>query len=337
MKGICLVFLSLIFTVPLSAQNKGNDLYYFINASDSLVGVKDSEGKIIIPARYPCYLSQYTDTLPVKDSIIRMMDITREKNKTAASYGDAYDRTGKFLYHPLFFDNGDDYFHEGLSRCVENGKAGFVNSKGIIVIQPQWDWVSSFNYGYAQVCNGCYWDYSKDQEHPFLAYHKNADTFYIDKKGQRAKSSVKAISPKDQKLDGRYYPYPFEYTRAERILLDSLDKTEVISRIAWMNYYPLREGREKYIRFEIPDKTAVHPDEGITVMGYYWQNGYFSAREDLVFRVDTRGNWYYLDQFEGALPFRKWVQQSLEECKQFFKNNPDAPNKFDVDPYLLQW
>lgn len=338
MKGSWLLLIFFLINPPLWAQNTDSyNLYYYINRADSLVGVKDSKGKIIIPARYPCYLSHYTDTIPITDNIIRMMDIKREQGKTATSYGDAYDRSGKLLYHPLFFDNGDDYFKEGTARCVENGKAGFVNDKGTIIIQPQWDWVSSFNYGYAHVCDGCYWNYSKDREHPHLAYYKNADTFYINKKGQRVKPSEKPVSPYDQQMDGRYYPYPFAYTVTEQNALDSLNKTEVISRIAFMNYYPLREGREKYIRFEIPYKTTGNPDAGITVMGYDWQGGYFSGRDDLIFHIDTNGNWYYMDMFDGAIPFRKWVKQSLEECKAFFRKNTDAPNKFDTDQYLSKW
>lgn len=56
---------------------------------------------------------------------------------------------------PYIFDNGPDYFVEGLARFVENGKIGFYNEKNEKIIQAQFDWASPFENGLAQVCNGC--------------------------------------------------------------------------------------------------------------------------------------------------------------------------------------
>ena len=42
-------------------------------------------------------------------------------------------------------------YHEGLSAYYENGKWGFINTSGIVVIQPQYDEVRDFNGGYCIV------------------------------------------------------------------------------------------------------------------------------------------------------------------------------------------
>jgi hypothetical protein len=54
------------------------------------------------------------------------------------------------------FDNLADEFHGGLLRTVVNGKYGFANRKGRIVIKPAYDWASGFDHGYAEVCNHCH-------------------------------------------------------------------------------------------------------------------------------------------------------------------------------------
>lgn len=87
-------------------------LYYFFNPADSLVGVKDENGKIIIPPKYYGIRATYMDHVktPISDDIIIMErgEIRKGQSKSTASYsfGDAYDRKGHFLFHPLGYDSG---------------------------------------------------------------------------------------------------------------------------------------------------------------------------------------------------------------------------------------
>jgi hypothetical protein len=55
----------------------------------------------------------------------------------------------------LLFDNGPDYFVEGLARTLDNGKVGFVNTKLDQVVAPVWDFAFPFEHGVAVVCTGC--------------------------------------------------------------------------------------------------------------------------------------------------------------------------------------
>jgi hypothetical protein len=54
-----------------------------------------------------------------------------------------------------YYDNGPDYFEEGLARTILNGKFGFMDERLKIVIKPSFDFAFPFENGHAIVCNGC--------------------------------------------------------------------------------------------------------------------------------------------------------------------------------------
>jgi hypothetical protein len=57
---------------------------------------------------------------------------------------------------PAFlFDNGADYFVEGLARTVRNGRMGFVDPELVEVVEPRWDFAEPFEGGFARVCDDC--------------------------------------------------------------------------------------------------------------------------------------------------------------------------------------
>jgi WG containing repeat len=53
------------------------------------------------------------------------------------------------------FDNGADTFHDGLVRFVRDGKYGFANYKGKIVVAAVYEGAMNFDGGRAKVCDGC--------------------------------------------------------------------------------------------------------------------------------------------------------------------------------------
>src|SRR5947207_15985085 len=59
------------------------------------------------------------------------------------------DRTGKIVI-PLQFDSAND-FHEGLALVTANGKNLFIDASGRSVITPQFDIVDHFSEGLAAV------------------------------------------------------------------------------------------------------------------------------------------------------------------------------------------
>lgn len=122
---VALCFLS-IFTIQaqLIAKEKNNKFGYV-----------DSFGKMQIPNEYTI---AFTDTL-----------------KTIAFVGDngkiwAIDKNNKKLFEVFNFDSGPDYECEGLFRIVgEDGKMGFANNQGEIIIAPTYFFVRPFSNGFA--------------------------------------------------------------------------------------------------------------------------------------------------------------------------------------------
>jgi len=64
----------------------------------------------------------------------------------------------------FIFDNGTDYFREGLARYISNGKIGFANTKLEVVIPAKYDHAQPFKNGIAIVGNECHKERATPQE-----------------------------------------------------------------------------------------------------------------------------------------------------------------------------
>lgn len=156
--------------IPMISFSQQKEILRYFISKDSLVGVKNQKGKIIIPAEFKDY-TEIKDGESVPEGIgnetILFAGGKRNDRFEKNTFGYVYDRKGNFLYKPYLFDNGADYFSEGLRRFVKNGKIGFADRSGKTVIQPRHDFAASFNYGYAVFCDGCDWE-KTDDEHPAI-------------------------------------------------------------------------------------------------------------------------------------------------------------------------
>lgn len=90
------------------------------------------------------------------------------------------DRNENILYKVFYFDNGPDELKEGLFRVIRNGKIGFANKLGEIVIPCQFDCAYYFENGKAKVSNDC--NEIKDFEH---TRWESDSWYFIDKTGRR--------------------------------------------------------------------------------------------------------------------------------------------------------
>jgi hypothetical protein len=86
----------------------------------------------------------YTDTL--REFAI----VTLKKGKTIG-----IDRNERKLFEVYWFDNGPDPVAEGLFRIVNDGKIGYANEKGEIVIAPKYSCAFPFEGGRAKVAYLC--------------------------------------------------------------------------------------------------------------------------------------------------------------------------------------
>ena len=95
----------------------------------------------------------------------------------------AIDKNQNILFDAVVFNNGPEPFVEGLARVIRNGKMGFANKFGQVVIPCVYDFAKSFKNGKAEVTYNA-------TEYLNMDKHKKVESdkwFVIDKKGNKLK------------------------------------------------------------------------------------------------------------------------------------------------------
>lgn len=62
---------------------------------------------------------------------------------------------GSVVLRPFVVDNGPDAFADGLARFVEDGRVGFHDPTGKVIIPARFDFAEPFKGGRARFCVGC--------------------------------------------------------------------------------------------------------------------------------------------------------------------------------------
>lgn len=97
----------------------------------------------------------------------------------------AIDRNENILFEAYMFDNGPDWLVDGLFRMVRNGKIGYSDCNGVIVIEPKYSCADQFEKGIARVALDCkIVENDTDPEHTST---ESTTWFLIDKKGNKVK------------------------------------------------------------------------------------------------------------------------------------------------------
>jgi hypothetical protein len=103
-------------------------------------GYKDKQGTVVIKAAF--HAAQ--EFLP--GGIAAVLD----------DLGWVYiDKQGNAVVRPFIYDNGPDYFQEGLARFAVDRKFGFFDGSGRIIIPARFDFTFPFREGLAAACIGC--------------------------------------------------------------------------------------------------------------------------------------------------------------------------------------
>lgn len=187
----------LLCIIPCFAKESAKKelLFLYQDKQTQYFGFKNRSGKIIIPARYdgvmgcsqgqPLFMPNKTNSAYNSYAFENMVAVYKNQNYWWI------DRTGKTLYESFFFDNGPDYFHQGLSRIIESEKFGFINQHGVAIVKPQYDFASPFflindegeidfraaqgmedKGGYAFVAQGCWHSYPAGMKFPIAHYRR---------------------------------------------------------------------------------------------------------------------------------------------------------------------
>jgi len=127
--------------VMFTDHKPGNHGLHGFEDAGGLHGFKDGAGRIVIGARYR-FAYEFS-----KEGIAAAIDL--------AGRPVFIDTTGAVKAEAYRFDNGPDYFSSGRARVVANGKVGFIDERGVLVVTPRWDGATAFCGKVALVCNGC--------------------------------------------------------------------------------------------------------------------------------------------------------------------------------------
>jgi len=164
MKHTIIILLFIGFTFCLNAQKKNPNYLYRIQNVDEECGYINGKGDTIVP------IGKY---LLCQDSVIK---------KIGFVYGNkgifCIDAKGTELFEVFNYDNGPDYPSQGLFRIVKDGKIGYANMKGMVVIAPQYKCAWPFEKGKAKVSYNC--KFRKEGE---ITMWEDGEWLFIDKKG----------------------------------------------------------------------------------------------------------------------------------------------------------
>lgn len=310
----------LLLLIPIISFSQKKEVLKYFKSKDSLVGVKDQNGNIIIPAEFRVY-SVLEDGDLVTEETIYFDGSKKDEAQEKDAWGYVYDKKGNFLYRPFFYDNGADYFSEGVRRFVKNGKVGFADRNGKTIIEAKHDFVSPFNYGYAAFCDGCDWEKTGDEHKSIVGGTWGVMNF----KGEIVQSRAK-LSKNDVEVNGVFYPYPFEYSEKEKNILQFFQKqNKMLSGIYYVNLYNKLSDDEKKLFFEITERPKENfPFFKVESYDYRKMNTDFQFK----FIISEDGEQFYaLDYDVEKLPFDQWLKKEIKGAEEYQKEHPDNPNK----------
>ena len=152
--NIITIILLVFISINICAQD--NKLYIYwpdFDKDETICGYVDSNGEIVIPAgKYPNIFTAEFDKIAFV--------LLKDKKGVYA-----IDRSEKILFQICSFEFGPDIISNGLFRIIENGKIGFANMNGEIVIKPNWEFIFPFQEnGLAIFCEKGNWIWI-DKEH----------------------------------------------------------------------------------------------------------------------------------------------------------------------------
>jgi hypothetical protein len=165
--SICLAIAFFIICTSAYSQSKRDYLRLIQDTAKETYGYVNRRGDTVIaPGKYTdCFTEKFYDFAIVQKPGYGIVGINRDE---------------KILLKIFMFDFGPDEPSNGLFRIVENGKIGYANMHGKIIIQPQFDGARSFEKHKAKVCIGC--ELKAMGEH----HYWSGGTWYtINKKGNK--------------------------------------------------------------------------------------------------------------------------------------------------------
>lgn len=159
-----------LFFVSLMSFAQQDDLMFRVyDEVEDECGYVNAKGETLIPIGqcFACFSDSLTYAVVIK------------RNHRGEGFP-AFDAKGNNVFNVFPYDNGPDYVEDGTFRIIKEGKIGYANVAGEIIIPPKYEAAFPFENGRAKV--SLHADKESDGEHSWWV---NTDWFYIDKKGNK--------------------------------------------------------------------------------------------------------------------------------------------------------
>lgn len=138
--------------------------------------------------------SRVTGTLLVEKSKLKMIQFDDFNLAGGSIEGEGCYWLNKkgFLRKTYCYDNGADYFQEGLARYINaKGKFGFMDRNLKVKIAAQFTFVFPFENGFAKACQNCKKEKIQNSEHSTMV---GGEWVIINKNGKTVKQCLGAQS-----------------------------------------------------------------------------------------------------------------------------------------------
>jgi hypothetical protein len=295
------IVISVLFSFHLVAIAQEQKLYLFITADSLKQGVKDQDGHFVIPADHPT-VGYWSDGELIAESILDFYGMPAHQafdfDSLQAAYtaNTTYDRQGKILYHPFFFDNGADYIREGARRFVDvnTKKMGLVHPYGKILIPARYDFVEPLESGYVRVYNGVKRKVEAGGEHWSIVPDplKKYETFVLNKDGEKVVGKVAdaADTPVELWRDSLHYPSYYTVTnKKEQKLLARVEQDLDVQKL-----------------FSKADADYCIIERPTTTFPYYVVGQLKQFTPDYIL-VDQEGQLYHFDYYKPKMPLKAYL------------------------------
>ncbi len=169
MRSLAILCFTSLNTLSLNAQVE-DTLFLVYRENTDMQGYVNKAGDTIIPVGtyQMCFTEVFTDfavVLPYHDSEPKLIGI---------------DRSGDELFEVMWYDNGPDFLVDDRFRIIMDGRIGYANSKGEVVIQPEFACAEPFENGVARVAYDC--EENREGEYTFWV---SSNWLYINTEGDQ--------------------------------------------------------------------------------------------------------------------------------------------------------
>ncbi|MDO5986141.1 WG repeat-containing protein [Flavivirga amylovorans] len=182
------------------------------------------------------------------DTLEYYANVLEHPNDTTYRRLIAIDRNQNVLFDAVVFNNGPEPFVEGLTRVIRNGKMGFANKFGQVVIPCVYDFAKSFKNGKAEVTYNA-------TEYLNMDKHKKVESdewFMIDEKGNRLKNDC---------------DIGYNLVKKNDSIIASLDIKTILEKKFWWNRWDsMNEPDLRKMTSETYRLTNIYLDGTITVI-----------------------------------------------------------------------